>query len=727
MKRTATSWWVTTTAIFIPLLIFFGIALLFWLQLIPSDRLLLTRIFERHFLYFFGVTTLLMVAIGFFLAWIYRNHIIPTTRLAEEAELIQVGNPSHRIQITGGRDIRRVAKIINEWATRIESKRDDIDEKITHAKSDSEAEKNILAAFMAELPEGVLICNVKGKILLYNKQAKLFLAGGRDAKSSDRSPETASYQIVGLGRWVTDVIPPDLIEHALNEIKSKLQKKEPDAAAYFVMNQNDRLLRVETVPILDHLQDFTGFILIFHNITEQIQTEGRIRFLWQSLTGSVTSSLTTIRSAIETVLAYPDMSADRRNQLKQLIHKQTLIMGNVLSDTMSEYTGCCMDSRWPLVFIQDQVLLDMIRERAAKSGIDLRIVDHGDNRPSVGWIKVESYSMTLAICFILYLLKQTTGLDRFSGRLKKTGRFVGLDLLWMGKPVKIEALKKWEDRMVTVGRERLPFTVKEIMGYHHMEIGSYPGRRETDLSHLRIFMPAFNSPEPGRKRGLTILPESRPEFFDFDLFHQAGQTQGLDNRRLSELTYTVFDTETTGLDINGGDRIVSIAAIRIVNGKPLLEEKFDQLVDPQRTIPAESTRIHGITDDMVKGHPAIEDVLPLFDRFAEETVLVAHNAAFDMRLLQINEPYTGIKFEHPVLDTLLLSAVVHPSQNDHGLRGITKRLGVPVIGRHTAIGDTITTANLFLKLLSLLSERGIHTLKDAREASQKTYFARLKY
>lgn len=727
MKRTSTFWWVATTAFFSPLLIFFGIILLFWLQLIPADRLLLIRIFERHFFYFFGVTTLLIAGIGFFLAWIFRNHIIPTTRLAEEAELIQLGNPSHRIQITGGRDIRRVTKIINEWATRIESKQDDLDEKITRAKSDSEAEKNILAAFMAELPEGVLICNVKGKILLYNKQAKLFLTGGRDDKSSGISRESESYQIVGLGRWVNDVLPPDLVEHALSEIKGKLEKKEPDAAAYFVINQNNRLLRVETVPILDHLRAFTGFILIFYNITEQIQTEGRIRFLWQSLTGSVTSLLTSIRSAIETVLAYPDMTADQRNQLKQLIHKQTLIMGEVLSDSISEYTGCCMDSRWPLVFIKDRVLLNMVRERAAKAGIDLLIADHRDDSPSVAWVKTESYSMTLAICFILYRLKQMTGLDRFSGRLKKTGRFVGLDLMWEGRPVKIEALKRWESLMVTVGQERLPFTVKEIMGYHHMEIGSYPGRRQTDLSHLRIFMPAFNAPEPVRKRGLAILPESRPEFFDFDLFHQAGQTPDLENRRLGELTYTVFDTETTGLDINGGDRIISIAAVRIVNGKILMEEKFDQLVDPQRPIPAESTQIHGITDDMVKGQSLIEEVLPFFDRFAEETLLVAHNAAFDMRLLQINEPYTGIKFDHPVLDTLLLSAVVHPSQDDHGLQTIAKRLGVPVIGRHTAIGDAITTANLFLKLLSLLTERGIHTLRGAHEASQKTYFARLKY
>ena len=200
----------------------------------------------------------------------------------------------------------------------------------------------------------------------------------------------------------------------------------------------------------------------------------------------------------------------------------------------------------------------------------------------------------------------------------------------------------------------------------------------------------------------------------------------MDSRRLDELTYTVFDMETTGLDINGDDRIVSIGAVRIVNAKLFKEEKFDQLVDPRCAIPAASTEFHGITDDMVTGRPFIEEVLPRFYQFAAETVLVGHNAAFDMRLLQINEQPTGIKFINPVLDTLLLSAVVHPSHRNHDLETIAQRLGVQMVDRHTALGDALTTAAIFLKLIPLLAAKGIHTIKDARQASQKTYVARQK-
>jgi DNA polymerase-3 subunit epsilon len=130
---------------------------------------------------------------------------------------------------------------------------------------------------------------------------------------------------------------------------------------------------------------------------------------------------------------------------------------------------------------------------------------------------------------------------------------------------------------------------------------------------------------------------------------------------------------------------------------------------------------------MVAGQPEIGKVLPQFHRFCVDTVLVAHNAAFDMRFLQMKEENTGVRFDQPVLDTLLLSAVLHPNQEEHSLEGISERFGVAIIGRHTALGDAIVTAEIFLKMIPLLAAAGIRTLGEAREASQKTYFARIKY
>ena len=130
---------------------------------------------------------------------------------------------------------------------------------------------------------------------------------------------------------------------------------------------------------------------------------------------------------------------------------------------------------------------------------------------------------------------------------------------------------------------------------------------------------------------------------------------------------------------------------------------------------------------MVAGQPTIAAVLPAFHAFAHDTVLVAHNAAFDMRFLQLKEAATGVVFDQPVLDTLLLSAVVHPNQASHRLEEIAARFDVAVLGRHTALGDAMVTAEVFLKMIPRLAEKGIDTLGQAREAAQKTYFARVKY
>ena len=98
-----------------------------------------------------------------------------------------------------------------------------------------------------------------------------------------------------------------------------------------------------------------------------------------------------------------------------------------------------------------------------------------------------------------------------------------------------------------------------------------------------------------------------------------------------------------------------------------------------------------------------------------------------MRFLHLKEETTGVRFTQPVLDTLLLSAVLHPELAAHGLEAIAERMGINPIGRHTALGDAIMTGEVFLRMIPLLAEKGIRTLGEARAASQKTYFARIEY
>ena len=282
----------------------------------------------------------------------------------------------------------------------------------------------------------------------------------------------------------------------------------------------------------------------------------------------------------------------------------------------------------------------------------------------------------------------------------------------------------WQTDSMELGGEACPLTLKQIVERHNAEIW-YQIHKPSHREFFRIAIPVAKPEEAAWSA--PAASRSRPEFYDFDLFHQPGQTPELDNRLLSALSYTVFDTETTGLQPSQGDEIVSIGAVRIVNGRLLEHEVFEQLVDPGRRMSAEATRITGIETSMLQHQPPIGKVLPAFGQFCEDTVLVAHNAAFDMRFLRLKEETTGVRFTQPVLDTLLLSAVLQPDADAHQLEAIAVRMGINPIGRHTALGDAIMTGEVFLCMIPLLAERGIRTLGEAREASQRTYFARIEY
>ncbi len=218
-------------------------------------------------------------------------------------------------------------------------------------------------------------------------------------------------------------------------------------------------------------------------------------------------------------------------------------------------------------------------------------------------------------------------------------------------------------------------------------------------------------------RHATDLLE-RPAFYDFDLFDQDLDRALLDTP-LRRLNLVVFDTETTGLEPSRGDQIVQIAGVRVLNARLLADDRFDELVNPGMPIPRASTRIHGIRDEMVAGKDPVVDVLRRFHAFVGDAVLVAHNAAFDMKFLKLKEHEVGARFDQAVLDTLLLSVVLQPSHVTHTLDAIANRFGVENHDRHSALGDSVTTAEVFVKMIDGLAVRGIRNLGEALEASDR--------
>lgn len=223
------------------------------------------------------------------------------------------------------------------------------------------------------------------------------------------------------------------------------------------------------------------------------------------------------------------------------------------------------------------------------------------------------------------------------------------------------------------------------------------------------------------RAGAAAAPP-QPASYDFDL-PDGEELPVSRDALLSGLAYTVLDLETTGFHAEAGDAVVAVGAVHVVGGRLRPHEVFEQLVDPRRRIPETATAVHGITDEMVRGQPPLEQVLPQLARFAEGRVLVGHNIAFDLGFLRLYEERTGVRLDAPVLDTLLLSASLHPGHDQHSLEAVAERLGVDVTGRHTALGDALVTGEVLVRQLALLESRGVRTLGEALDLTGRTLAA----
>lgn len=177
---------------------------------------------------------------------------------------------------------------------------------------------------------------------------------------------------------------------------------------------------------------------------------------------------------------------------------------------------------------------------------------------------------------------------------------------------------------------------------------------------------------------------------------------------------TVFDVETTGLDPRKGHRIIEIAGLRIDGGQLDETKIFTSFVNPEREIPWEAKRVNRISDMEVKSAPTIDQVLPKFLEFAGGSILVAHNAEFDIGFLEVEKEFCWGFVDLPeCLCTMKLSQSVFPRGYGHNLDVLSKRLEIDLpTDRHRALPDVLVTARVLLKMLEY---GGIRSLDELRQ------------
>ena len=172
-------------------------------------------------------------------------------------------------------------------------------------------------------------------------------------------------------------------------------------------------------------------------------------------------------------------------------------------------------------------------------------------------------------------------------------------------------------------------------------------------------------------------------------------------------TYVVFDLETTGFS-SAKDKIIEIGAVKVENGE--ITDKYSTFVNPKIPIPFRITQLTSITDEMVMESPEIETILPQFLKFVGDAVLVAHNASFDVSFIEENCRQQGIEPDFTSVDTVGLARVLLPTLSKFKLNVVAKALNISQEHHHRAVDDARVTAEIYVKFIQMLEERGIETL-----------------
>ncbi|GLK65556.1 3'-5' exonuclease [Paracoccus kondratievae] len=642
------------------------------------------------------------VLAGWLAARLYARHVAAPARLADAARLLAGNADAPRAQAAGPEALSGLAEALNRLADERRTLQTDMARLVAEAQHKVAQERDQLGALMAELRQSVIVCNLDGRILLYNDHARSMfrrVSGGGD--------------VIGLGRSIHTVIERALIDHARDTVDRHIARGEAPVSAQFVTTTPaGSLLHVVLAPVRPQAGEsdqISGYVLLVDDITGDYAAQSRRDRRLIELTEASRASLANMQAALD-MLDYPDLQPAERDGFHAIVRDEVTAMGQRLKAMTADASQEIL-TRWPLQeMLGDDLLAAASRHVQVQTGAEVAVGNADDGL----WLRVDSFSLIQALGALAVQVAGAQSSLTLRLAPAATPGWAHLDLVW---PLEVGT---GPGTAGAVAGQAEVDRARDIAERHGGELWLEQDR-PAGQSFFRFLLPtALSGPE-------IAWPESRPEFYDFDLFAASDSSRSLDDQPLDQLTYTVFDTETTGLNPAEGDEIIQIGAVRILNGKLLLGERFDQIVDPGREIPEASIPYHGIHPEMVQGQPRIAEVLPVFHAYAADTVLVGHNVAFDMRFLQMKEGVTGLRFDQPVLDTLLLASIAQPHEPSHSLEAIAERLGIEVANRHNAAGDALVTAQVFLRLWPLLQARGIATLGQARAAAENSYYARLRY
>lgn len=633
-----------------------------------------------------GAGAILAVA----LAWRMANSFLsPILEIRRGAEIVSRINLDHRIELDTDDELEELAREFNHMAGNLSRVYGELEVRVAEATRTVLEEQNRLATVLRTMVDGVVVANGSAEIILMNPRARITLDRGFTS---------------GIGAPLARIFPGDRLDFHLKRLRLRWEQGTETVEDVIFPFRDGKLLKGSLSIVPGPGGELAGYLLVFRDLSDH-SGQGScfaetLREMPQHLRGAVATS----RSLVETLRRHQDMPVERQQAFLAALSDEMLRLSERVA-AIEEAANASRTARWPAIASDPRELF--AEALLLTLGVSVILVDNDGTIPMV---LVEPFSWVTSLCCVLrWIGTKTSGRQNIEATLILEEGAVVTTIRVKGAfdctQSELESLE-----VCPIGEE--PLTLGESVRRNHGELWI---RSSVDLLEVRMaLLQAAAISDVFRSNGLV---ENEPEFYDFDLFLPRPVLERDDQLQadLADLEYVVFDTETTGMRLSQGDKVVSISAVRIRRGRVQNTGAFHTLVNPGRSIPPESVEIHHIEDHMVADAPSMNEVYPQFAEYAGDSVLVAHNAAFDMKCLQMAAAEAGLPMlDNPVLDTLMLSYALHNETEGHSLEAMAERLGITIEGRHSSMGDARATARIFIRLLSLLPGRGVKSLADAK-------------
>ena len=629
----------------------------------------------------------------------FDSHIArPIERLGRYARATAHGEGLSSAAMPEARYLGYLAPALSDLSRSLEKARGERETAVEEATARAERQKARLEFILQDLSDGILICNREHDVLLYNPAAVEILSDiGR----------------IGLRRSVFEVLAPEPVRHNLARLEKRVgdgRHKNHDlglSQPFAALGADGRTMleATMTLTLVPGSQESQGYVLAFSDETDMLAASAEAERKVVALAERIREHAGSLQLVGELLASVPALDGRARDLTGSIMDEIGL-----LAETSDELDRLAIDElsrTWPMGPVLGSTLFALVRDR-------VRLKTLPETRcPKQIAILCDSAAIAALSARLCEWVAKRGG----TALLLKAdpGEDIGfLDIEWTGEPVSIRSIDRW--LRSALDHDLGPVTAADVLARHGSDIWS---DRVPDAPGRARFRIPLQMRDMSRLPVITARHIERMPVYDFDIFDEKPPAE-LADTPLRNLTMVVFDTETTGLEPSRGDRMVSIAGVRIVNGRLLDNEITNELVNPGRAIPRRSTEVHGITDDMVADAAPAGEVVKRFARFAESAVLVAHNAPFDMRFLTMAGEAAGQEFHNPVLDTVLLAAHVHGTGDSLTLDRLAEiyRVELPDEVRHTALGDSLATAKVLLALLGPLAATGVSTLGEAIRASE---------